>query len=386
MNLKNTKSILFIITFTVVILTIAENIFIIRDAVFALFAVMSPVILGLCIAFILNIPTRAFENRVYKKVKKASLRRCLSIASAVLCVLLAVTLVFVFIIPQLADSAVPLAEKAAYGFNRLIESIEKLLVSFNISEERLPEIKIDVANIIQSVFGYVSAGSARFFTTATNVTATVLGGAVNFFLGLVLAIYVLAQKEQIAHFLKRLCDVLFPERINAVIYDIFTLSNEVFSAFVSGQLLDAAILGVLCFLSMCIFRFPYATVTSVLVAVTALIPVFGAFIGAAVGCLLILTESFRSAFLFVIMIVALQQIEGNIIYPKIVGKSISLPGILVLTAVIFGGNALGVSGALISVPLTSVLYSLLKKWLSYRESLRLHTKAEAANADKKDFE
>jgi predicted PurR-regulated permease PerM len=187
-------------------------------------------------------------------------------------------------------------------------------------------------------------------------------------LGVVIAIYILATKEQAGAFTNRLIRALLPENLYLRLMRLLKISCDAFSSFITGQLVEAVILGSLCFIGMTVFRFPYAGAISVLVGVTALIPVIGALIGEAVGTFLILMVDPLKAFLFLVFVLILQALEGNFIYPKVVGKSVGLPGLLVLVSVIVGGNISGVMGVLLAVPVCSILYALAKEFIVFREA------------------
>ena len=196
-------------------------------------------------------------------------------------------------------------------------------------------------------------------------------------LALVFALYILGQKERLSEQLKRVITAYLPEEKADRMFYIGELSNRVFSNFVSGQLTEATLLGLLCFLGMTIFRMPYASMVAILVGFTALIPLFGAFIGTGIGAFLILMVSPIKAFWFIVFIIVLQQIEGNFIYPKVVGSSVGLPSIWVFSAITLGSRMFGVPGMLISVPLCSVLYCL------FREAVRKRINQKALTIGKK---
>ena len=187
---------------------------------------------------------------------------------------------------------------------------------------------------------------------------------VDIVLGIVFAIYLLAQKENLGRQTKKSIRAIFGEERAKKIVDFSSLTNSVFTKFVTGQLTEACIIGVLCFIGMLIFGMPYAGIISILVGFTALIPIFGAFIGTGIGAFLILLENPLKAIWFVIFIIVLQQLEGNLIYPRVVGKSVGLPGIWVLAAVTIGGGLFGVMGMLFSVPICSVLYVMFREYVN----------------------
>jgi len=194
-----------------------------------------------------------------------------------------------------------------------------------------------------------------------NFTSSLFGGIVDLVLGFVFSMYVLSQKEKLGSNVKKVMNTFLPQKRVGQVTEIIAISDKAFSNFITGQLTEALIIGALCFIGMVAFNMPYALTISVLVGFTALIPVFGAFIGTAIGAFLILMVSPIKAVWFIVFIIVLQQIEGNFIYPKVVGKSVGLPGIWVLTAVTIGNGMFGLLGMIVAVPTFSVLYTLLKK-------------------------
>lgn len=222
-------------------------------------------------------------------------------------------------------------------------------------------INIDWNKVVNIVTDSIKNGGSAVFNTTLGITSSIVGGVMNLVLSLVFSIYLLLQKEQLGAQLKNVMLAFLPPQRVEKILSVGRLSNRIFSKFVSGQCTEAVILGLLCFTGMSIFSMPYAMMISVVVGVTALIPMFGAFIGAGIGAFLILMVDPMQAFWFLIYIVVLQQLEGNLIYPRVVGKSVGLPGLWVLVAVTIGGNLWGVMGILLSVPLCSVVYSLFRQ-------------------------
>ena len=230
----------------------------------------------------------------------------------------------------------------------------------------LPDLAIDWNALGNWAAKFLSVGGTTVVNATISVTTTVLGLALNLLLGLVFAIYGLLQKEILAkQFTKLLHAALKPEWVNFII-STAKLTDRIFSNFIRGQLTEALVIGGLCFIGMVLFQFPHALVISALVGTTALIPVFGALIGTLLGAFLIVMISPIKALWFILFIVILQQVEGNLIYPKVVGDSIGLPGIWVLAAVTIGAGTYGIMGMLIGVPLSSVIYTLLKQWTNLR--------------------
>lgn len=231
---------------------------------------------------------------------------------------------------------------------------------------QLPEFSLNSAELQNNITSFLSKYGEDFLNTTIGITSSIFSLVVNLVLALAFSLYLLAQKETLTGQAKKVVRALFSEKWAHWITDVARMTNRTFSNFVTGQLTEAVILGTLCFLGMLIFRLPYAGVISVLVGFTALIPIFGAFIGVGIGAFLILLVSPIKALWFILFFVILQQLEGNLIYPRVVGKSVGLPGIWVLAAVTVGGNAFGLAGMLLAVPLCSVLYTLARQGVNAR--------------------
>ena len=227
--------------------------------------------------------------------------------------------------------------------------------------------KIDWRSIIDSAINVLKAGLGSAFNTIVDVVSSVFSASVTVFIGVIFAVYLLMGKKTLQAQVRRLMkNYLRPKWIEKIYY-VLSVLNESFHKYIVGQCTEAVILGVLCMVGMLIFRFPYAAMIGALVAFMALIPVVGAFIAAAVGALMILTQSPLQALLFLVFIVVLQQLEGNLIYPRVVGKSVGLPSMWVLAAVTIGGSVMGILGMLIAVPVTATLYRLIREDMTRRE-------------------
>lgn len=334
-------------------------------------SLLSPFIIGFCMAYVVNLllrPLERFWMWIWHKAKRQKLickiKRPLCLTLSFLVVLGVIFAIVFMIIPALKDTVVSFANKVPQ-YAKTVESWYYALVDFleNYNFE-LPEISLDINKITDFAKSVISNYGSNVLDTTVNVTASIVSAIVDIVLGLVFAIYLLAQKEKLGNQTRRAATaILGPERSKRVV-DFTALTNSVFTKFVTGQLTEACIIGVLCFIGMSIFKIPYAGIISILVGFTALVPIFGAFIGTAVGAFLILLESPIKAVWFVVFIIILQQLEGNLIYPRVVGKSVGLPGIWVLTAVTVGGGLFGVLGMLFSVPICSVLYVLFRNFVN----------------------
>lgn len=326
--------------------------------------ILSPFVLGACLAFILNVPMRAFES-LLKKVKNAKWRRALAVLLTFLAVTLVLALVFILLIPELVntvDSLVPV----------LISFVTEMEVFFKEFLHRYPELlnwlienteleNIDWAALLQQMFTGFGTSVSTLISSAISAIGTVFTAAFNFVLGLVFSLYCLFQKETLARQGRKIIYAFLPESACDYIVRILRLTNSTFSNFLSGQCVEVCILGSLFAVTMAIFRMPYIPLISVLIAVTAFVPIVGAFIGCIVGAFLIFVNDPMQAIIFVAMFLALQQFENNVIYPRVVGTSIGLNGMWVLVAVAVGGELLGVAGMFLMIPVTSVIYTLIRE-------------------------
>ena len=335
-----------------------------------------PFIIGLAIAFVLNVLVNVIEKKWLKNWKtKVMTKRAVSLLIALILVIGFIVFLLFLIIPNLQNTIAIFADSIPV-YN---ENLQDLLNSWGIDANIINEVVEVLKSLGDTASTYIKENSNQVLETTLGIATNVVTGFVNVTIGLVFAIYFLAQKEKLNTQVNKLMDAYLPDKIINKIKDIASLSNKIFSNFVGGQCLEAIIIGFLCFLGMLILRLPYASTISVLVGFTALIPVFGAFIGTIIGAFLIFMVSPLQALIFIIFILVLQQLEGNLIYPKVVGKSVGLPGIWVLVAVTVGASVNGVLGMLLSVPIVSIIYSIVATNVKYRleEKNKDNKKAQA---------
>lgn len=367
LNRSNIKKIIFIIAVAAVIFTAAENFEKTAELLGVAYGVISPLVLGFCIAFVLNTFMVIIEEKILKNWKKKpklkGLIRPVSILLSIAFAFSVFLIVLLVVLPEIVELFRNLAATVPGMIEDLWEKMVIWLENTGINADVLSKVSIDWEQTGKELFQSLVKGSETVLTGALGVLGGIISVSTNFLMGLVTAIYGLAQKEKIISFTKRLMAATLPKRAAQRAQKVATLSSKVFSKFIIGQMTEAAVLGTLCLAGMTLFRFPYAVVISMFIAVTALIPVVGAFIGGAVGAVLILSVSPLKALLFVVFLVVLQQLEGNLIYPRVVGKSVGLPGIVVFSAIIIGGNAGGVLGALLSVPTAAVIFILTKEFV-----------------------
>ena len=360
MNLEeNKKTIMQLILFTVIIIFAFVNIKSILNIVIYIINLFMPFILGLIIAFILNVLLNVIENKIFKKVKSKlwkKIKRPTSLIISLIIIIAIIAFILGLLIPQLHNTINIFTQ----NFNNYkIQSIE-ILNNIGIDNNTIDKINNSITNISNEISNYLTNNKKEVMQTTVNVASNLISGITSLILGIVFAIYMLLKKEDFARQLNKVLKAYLPEKKQNKIHEIAKLSNTTFSNFITGQCLEAIIIGILCFVGMLILQIPYASTISILVGFSALIPVFGAFIGTLIGAFLILMISPIKAIIFIIFIIILQQIEGNFIYPKVVGKSVGLPAIWVMLAVTIGASVYGIIGMLVSVPICSILYSIIK--------------------------
>lgn len=330
---------------------------------------VSPFALGAGIAFIFNVPMRTIERQL-EGVHKAGLRRGMAIVLTILCLVLIVMFVVELLVPQISLTLASLSEKIPAFVER---TAARLMVIAEENpgmgvwvQETFKLESLDWAAILRNILTWLGNQVTTVMGNAVNVIGSVTNGIVNMVIGLAFSVYCLARKEILARQARRvLYSVLSEGRADEIIR-VMRLTNVTFSSFISGQCLEACILGCLFAVAMALFGMPYIPLVSVIIAVTALIPVVGAFVGCIVGAFFILVNDPLQAVTFVAMFLVLQQLENNLIYPRVVGTSIGLPGMWVLVAVTVGGELLGVVGMLVMIPLASVMYSLAREFTNRR--------------------
>ena len=330
---------------------------------------ISPFVLGAALAFILNVPMRAIE-KLLGGVSKPGVRRALALLLTFVAIILVLALVVILLIPQIDATAKTFIAELP-GFFRRVEVVISEFLAENpqilqwLTENTNFE-NFDWATIVQKAVEIAGNSVSSIVNGAFSAVGSVFSVALNAVIGLVFALYCLGRKEILARQGRRLIYSLLPEKACDEIVRILRMTNSAFSNFISGQCLEALILGCMFAVSMAIFNMPYIPLVSVLIAVTALVPIVGAFVGCIVGALFILVDSPMLAVWFVVMFLVLQQIEGNLIYPKVVGTSIGLPGMWVLVAVTVGGDTMGITGMLVMIPLAAVVYSLMREFTNFQ--------------------
>jgi len=371
LNKKTLKKLFLVVAAGIVLYWILHETERVKSVYNVIAGIVSPFAMGAAFAFILNVPMRAFEKWLCK-IENVKLRRILAILLTFIAVLLVLGVVCWLLIPQLLTTVRSLVPALQSFITKAESSIWQLM---NERPELMEWISkntnlanFELSQFLKEIVGMLGNGASAIVGGAFSAVGSFAGTLVDVVIGIVFALYCLFQKETLARQGRKLLYAFIPEHISDQIVRILRLSNSTFSNFLSGQCIEVCILGVLFAVSMAIFRMPYIALVSVLVAVTAFIPVVGAFVGCAVGAFLMLVNDPLQAVGFVGMFLVLQQIENNLIYPRVVGNSIGLSGMWVLVAVAVGGDLMGIAGMFLMIPLASVLHTLLREFTNKKLS------------------
>ena len=361
---KELKNKMLLITYSIILFMLMLNYQWLGSVLGSLGNILMPFFVGGIIAFILNVIINMLEDGILNKLKKG--KRALSIVMSLVIVFGFVVVLLFILIPQLKNAGMIFIE----NIPEYQETVYDLGSKIGLTKEQLKIFELDNNKLKTEIVLLVSKNSTDLINLSFGFASSVIEAVTNFFVGLVFAIYVLIEKDNLKRQFKKLFNRILPKKKYDKVIEIFSLTDTTFTNFVKVQFVEACILGVLCFLGMIVFNLPYAATISVLVGFTALIPIFGAFIGCAFGAFLIFMISPAQALGFIIFFLILQQIEGNLIYPKVVGGKIGLPSIWVLVGVIAGGAIGGVFGMLLGVPVLSIAYTLLKEYVNTKKQVK----------------
>lgn len=368
MEKKLFRSILLIITYAMLLVLVLLKIDVITGTAANFLKVMQPFFLGFAIAFVLNRPC-AWFRRGYGKLlrgKAEGLALPLAVLSSYLAFVLVAVILVAFVVPQIAESGRMFASNLEGGIQHLTVWVNHLLSQLDLENINIPSITSNLSQTLEKIFHTLTDAMGGVMDQVVAITSSIISVAVTLVLSLVFSVYMLAGRENLLAQCRRLVQTYTPERFSAPFLRIVGMAADIFAKYVQGQLVEACILGGLCFAGMVVLRLDYAPMISVIVGVSALVPVAGAYIGAILGALMLLMVSPFKSLLFLIYLGCLQQIEGNVIYPRVVGTSLGLPGIWVLTAVTVGGGMFGLVGIILSVPTVSLLYTLVQQDLRRR--------------------
>ena len=369
MNLSkdNVKNLLLVVCGGAVVYAAVQHLDVLWRALMAALGVFAPFLLGASLAFILNVPVRSIERHVFPRERQMDrLRRPLALIFALLAVIGVLVVAMWVIIPGVKDAVLSAASQVPDAVDALIVKLQGFAVYLPALGEYLAGLELDWNSIAQKVMKMVQDWGGGLLSSGSGLIGGVVSGVSTFVIGFIFSIYILLQKEKLGRQGKQVLYALLPLEKADRVLDILRLAERTFSSFLSGQCLEAVILGCIFVIAMTLFKMPYALLVGVLIALMALVPIVGAFIGCAVGALLIALTDPIQALVFVVLFLVLQQIEGNLIYPHVVGSSVGLPSIWVLAAVSVGGSLMGVAGMLLFIPLCSVVYALFRDYVKRR--------------------
>ena len=343
------RKILSLITYTLIFIAALINFKTIISFLTRTFIVLKPLWIGILLAVILNVPMSMFESKIFGTSNKRI--RVVTITMSLLIVILFLTGLFVWVIPDFIDSVSGLLKGLPKYVNDVSHFLNNLLKNTELGEYLNVNNGANTTEFLSSIFKSI-------INNFSNILSNSAGALINFITGLIIAIYLLFDKEKIVKNIKRIINKFCDEDLAKSIMRVGSLTNKAFNDFFAYQCLECLILGCLMFIAFKIFGFPYSTTIAFLTAVTAVVPIFGATIACIIGAILIATQSFPEAIIFVIVFQIIQQIENNLIYPNVVGKHVGLPPIITILAITVGAKIGGVIGMVVCIPFTSVLYTL----------------------------
>lgn len=359
------KKIRGLIVFAVAVVVVGVNYRSVLAVFVKLLGMLAPFLLGGAIAFVLNVPMRFIEKQI-RPGKPCKWRRAASLTLALLAVTGILGVVMVLVVPEVFVTLKGLQSSVPVFLANVQAQLEHFFAGNPDIGIYINSMEVNWEQLMQQIVAFLSDGAGTVLSTTFSAAVSIVNGVTCFGIGLIFSIYILLQKEGLARQTRKLLRAFLPAKTAAQIVEVAALTEHTFSNFLTGQCVEAVILGSMFFVTLTILRMPYALLIGVLIAFTALIPIFGAFIGCVIGAFLILIVNPVQALVFVGVFLVLQQIEGNLIYPHVVGNSVGLPSIWVLVAVTLGGSMMGILGMLIFIPLVSVLYSLLRNEVNAR--------------------
>lgn len=365
LNQDTVKKLRGLIMFTVIAAVAGVNYRSLLGMAVTLFGMAFPFLLGAAIAFVMNVPMRWIEGKI-RPGKPCRWRRGVSLVLTLVAVTGIVTTVMLVVVPEFFRTLMTLQSSVPAFLADLQDKLTSWFAQYPDVVTYIEQMEVDWEQLMQGVVGFLTTGAGSLLNTTFSAAKSIVSGVTAFGIGLVFAIYILLQKETLGRQTSKLVRACLPQQLADNVLRTAGLAESIFSSFLTGQCVEAVILGMMFFITLSVLRMPYELLIGVLIAFTALIPIFGAFIGCAVGAFLILMVSPMQALAFICVFLVLQQLEGNLIYPHVVGNSVGLPSIWVLVAVTLGGSMMGITGMLIFIPLVSVFYTLLREWVNER--------------------
>ena len=388
------KKIRELIVFTALLVVALWKFDVVLGVLKTIWDIIFPFVLGGAIAFLTNVPMSFLEKKIFENVKKKNkivrkLKRPISLILTIVLVVGVIALVMFGVIPQLTRTMGTLVT----SINDFIPQMQSWIGEFFHNNQEImnlvDQIEFDPDQAIKWGISFLGNGAGNMINTTMSAVGSIVSGVATFFIAFSFACYILFQKEKLHIQIRKVFFAFLPRQKADTFLKVCSLTYRTFANFLAGQCLEAVILGSMFVVTLSILRMPYALLIGILIAFTALIPIFGAFIGCAVGSFLIFMVNPQQAILFVIVFLVLQQIEGNLIYPHVVGESVGLPSIWVLAAVTIGGNLMGIVGMLVFIPLLSVLYTIFREFVYLRlkkQNIKQVTKTEIEEYTKEEDE
>lgn len=371
MDKKDIKRYIFIAVLAIAVCVISQNFSVLSNFAMVVLGALKSLVIGFFIAYIFNIVMNRFEKLYFPKStsKLASVtRRPVCITATFAITIAAIVLIMYIVVPEIAKAFGVLYAEIPPAFTSAKDFVTGKLKEYPEIQQQISSLEFDWANIAEKTSKLLTSGLAGILSSAMGIIGGLTSALTNLVLGIIFAIYLLLRKDKLINDGNRIRRIYFSDEFNQKSSIVLRTANSTFRSFFVGQFVEAIILGTLCFIGMKILKLPYAAMSGTLVGVTAFIPIVGAFIGAGISAFIILTVDPTQALIFLIFLVILQQLEGNIIYPRVVGGSVGLPSIWTLAAVTIGGGLFGVLGMILGVPLTATIYKLSFRVLESKES------------------
>ena len=375
-ELLKVKPWLIVISFAALMVFIVINFGAIINILGIVFSNLNVLFYGLVMAFVMNIPMVKIENAILNNTSDESIirkfKRGISITLSAILFIAVITMLIMFILPELSESIIRLINNLANYFNSLIGNINQFLDYLHVDTENLNNVKLenllnslglDYASIIQNASSALIGGTGDILSKQIGYVGNLL---FDIFMGFVVSMYLLGSKENLIRQFKKVIVAIFSHDIASYILRIYRVSNDIFKDFVGGKLIEVIIVGLMVYVSMIIFKLPFALLISCLCAIMTIIPVVGSLIATIIACLLLASDNIFYALGFFVIYQIVQNLDGNLIYPKIIGKSLGLPALWILVSVLFFGGLFGAVGMLIAVPFTACIYTFFTDFINYR--------------------
>lgn len=359
---KNKRQIMELIVFAGLVLWCVFNYNLFINFIKVVFKLVMPLLVGLAIAFIINVPMKQIEKKIFKidKRKHKKIIRIISLLLSIILIFGIVGLILFLVIPEFISAVSLIGKNLPSSFEWVNDFVGKMMKLYPSAKNYINNI--DIKSVVETTIGTTSS----IVSIVMSFLSGMISKVIMFFMGFIISIYILLDKENLVRQTKKLFMAFLPDKTVSEIIRIVKLTNTTFTKFLTGQCLDACLTGFEFFVILSIIKIPYALILGVLFAITALIPYIGAFVTLIIGAVLVGVSNPMNSVWYVLVFFIVQQFDDNFTYPKIVGKSVGLPALWALIAVLIGGSILGLVGMIISIPVSSVLYTLLKEFVNYK--------------------